>query len=577
MRDIGVLDKRIQNLEYYTSLTLLEKDALNLKIVDENGLDRFKNGIFVDTFKDTSLSAKGVDPDYRIVTDPNEYCIRPLFSTESVGYDFIAGSGVKVHDNGIVTLNYTETEQFKQPRVTDVRLLERGTFTFQGEITLFPNEDIWIDTSYAPDEVVKIETSNTLIDITVTGPDTVNQIATVTKNFINTEWEGWKAQITGYNLYRGEGANKTFVGKYTTEDAAKKAAAAWTTVQNGGKATLETLYNNSRIGTNYFANLSLDNGVGSNKLISSEVIPYIRPQKIASLCVGLKGYSKMSVFFDGVNVTNYCTPLNESQFNTWIGGGILTVDANGNLPVEGSDLIVNTDSTLRFLFRIPSDSPKFRTGQRRLVVIDNTQVNAQTLSATDDASTVASANFFAEGTKQKLQRTVYSTKGHLVTTTPAFEEYNSSVPIVLPNTWTPPPPPKGHCCFDPDAKVLMADMTLKAIKDVVPGDKVIGDNNTVNTVCHNKKVPVGERKMLKLKDATFYTTDDHLFLTKKGWKTWRPDVVLADSKHSINQQYLIGDNRINPIGLDDYLKKVKVENNVVQEYFIPYEIGRAHV
>ena len=570
MRDIGVLDKRIQNLEYYTSLTLLEKDALNLKIVDENGLDRFKNGIFVDTFKDTSLTAKGVDPDYRIVTDPVELCIRPLFSTESVGYDFIAGSGVKVHDNGIVTLNYTEAQQFTQPRVTDVRLLERGTFTFQGEMTLFPNEDIWVDTSFAPDEIVSIETSNTLIDVTVTGPDTQNQKASIVKNLINTTWENWKASITGYNLYRGEGAAKTFVGTYTSEEAAKLAASAWTTQQNGGAATLETIFNNSRIGTNYFANQSLDNGVGGAKLISSDIIPYIRPQKLASLCVGLKGYSKMSVFFDGVNVTKYCTPLNEAQFNNWISGGTLIADTNGNLPVEGSDLIVDTTGTLRFLFRIPSDSPKFRTGQRRLVVVDNTNVDAQTLASTDDASTVASSVFFAEGTKQTLQRTVYSTKGNLVTTEPTEQSYTSDSLQVLQNTWTPPPPPKGHCCFDADAKILMADLTLKAIKDVVPGDKVVGDNNTVNTVCHNKKVPVGERKMLKLKDATFYTTDDHLFLTKKGWKTWRPDVVLSDSKHAINQQYLIGENRIKPIDLYDELKKVSVNNSNVFEYFVPY-------
>ena len=51
MRDIGILEKRIQNLEYYTQLTLLEKDALSMKILDANGNDRFKNGYFIDTFR----------------------------------------------------------------------------------------------------------------------------------------------------------------------------------------------------------------------------------------------------------------------------------------------------------------------------------------------------------------------------------------------------------------------------------------------------------------------------------------------------------------------------------------------
>ena len=48
MRDIGKLEKRIGNLEYYTSLSLLEKDTDALVIKDTAGLDRFKNGMLVD-------------------------------------------------------------------------------------------------------------------------------------------------------------------------------------------------------------------------------------------------------------------------------------------------------------------------------------------------------------------------------------------------------------------------------------------------------------------------------------------------------------------------------------------------
>ncbi len=51
MRDIGSLEKRIENLEYYTALNLIEKDAEMMSIKDVNGLDRTKNGILVDSFK----------------------------------------------------------------------------------------------------------------------------------------------------------------------------------------------------------------------------------------------------------------------------------------------------------------------------------------------------------------------------------------------------------------------------------------------------------------------------------------------------------------------------------------------
>ena len=50
MRDIGRLEGRIENLEYYTQLSLLETQAQNLQIQDSEGFDRFKNGFVVDNF-----------------------------------------------------------------------------------------------------------------------------------------------------------------------------------------------------------------------------------------------------------------------------------------------------------------------------------------------------------------------------------------------------------------------------------------------------------------------------------------------------------------------------------------------
>ena len=58
MVDIGALERRIEDLEYYTSFTLVE--ALTQKRVipssSNNSVDRFKFGFFVDAFDDFSLS-----------------------------------------------------------------------------------------------------------------------------------------------------------------------------------------------------------------------------------------------------------------------------------------------------------------------------------------------------------------------------------------------------------------------------------------------------------------------------------------------------------------------------------------
>ena len=50
MVDIRQLEKRIQNLEYYTSLSLLETNTANMFVPDSQGLNRFKSGFFVDNF-----------------------------------------------------------------------------------------------------------------------------------------------------------------------------------------------------------------------------------------------------------------------------------------------------------------------------------------------------------------------------------------------------------------------------------------------------------------------------------------------------------------------------------------------
>ena len=62
MRDIGKLEKRINNLEYYTNLSLLEKETEELVIKDAAGLDRFKNGRrWFDELKNRPAVRTGMD------------------------------------------------------------------------------------------------------------------------------------------------------------------------------------------------------------------------------------------------------------------------------------------------------------------------------------------------------------------------------------------------------------------------------------------------------------------------------------------------------------------------------------
>jgi len=51
MRDIGKLEKRIERLEYYTTLSILEQQALNMEVLDSTGANRYKSGFIVDNFE----------------------------------------------------------------------------------------------------------------------------------------------------------------------------------------------------------------------------------------------------------------------------------------------------------------------------------------------------------------------------------------------------------------------------------------------------------------------------------------------------------------------------------------------
>ena len=83
MKDIGSLDKRIKNLEYYTSLSLLEQSAADVELFDGSGFSRLKNGFIVDGFKGHSVGDTS-NPDYTAAIDKKNGILRPKFDERNV-------------------------------------------------------------------------------------------------------------------------------------------------------------------------------------------------------------------------------------------------------------------------------------------------------------------------------------------------------------------------------------------------------------------------------------------------------------------------------------------------------------
>lgn len=151
MRDIGSLEQRLENVEKYTSLTLLEVSTNNLNILDEDGRNRFKNGFVVDKFNTLDIADLN-NTDYSASIDTTEYLVRPYPYVNNVSLTYGNSSTAnKIGD--IITVPYEEVEYVNQPyasRVENIQPFE--IFNWDGTLTLTPSKDVWYDIVRTPGE-----------------------------------------------------------------------------------------------------------------------------------------------------------------------------------------------------------------------------------------------------------------------------------------------------------------------------------------------------------------------------------------------------------------------------------------
>lgn len=81
MRDIGRFEERIKNVEYYTTLNLLEKSAADMAIKDQNGLDRFKNGFIADKLPTSKPPTCRIE--FKAAMDRTRRELRPSFKAKN--------------------------------------------------------------------------------------------------------------------------------------------------------------------------------------------------------------------------------------------------------------------------------------------------------------------------------------------------------------------------------------------------------------------------------------------------------------------------------------------------------------
>ena len=150
MKDISTLEQRIQRLEYYTSLSLLEKSAADMTILDGTGLDRFKNGFFVDPFNSHAFG-RTEDANYRVAIDTQRGYARPFFQPEffELEVDDANSTGVVKRGNSVV-MSFTEVPYIEQEFAGTSRSVKPVVPSFKGTLILNPRKWSQVETLAAP-------------------------------------------------------------------------------------------------------------------------------------------------------------------------------------------------------------------------------------------------------------------------------------------------------------------------------------------------------------------------------------------------------------------------------------------
>ena len=334
MRDVGKLEKRIEQLEYYAALSFLEKDAKDEPVFTDDGIERFKNGILVDQFLGHAVGDV-LDDDYACSVDYDRNTLRAPYISENFKFNFDrVQSNSNIEKTGdLISVAYTDQDFVNQPVTTRKEKVNPfGSTPFNGKLTLSPSSDTWFTQNKYSDVLMNLEGQN---DNWISGK----------YNFgFGTQWDSWSKNWSGIEVNNDDISKK------------RKKKSTTTNVDRSAKTVEENLSRDGIISQNQPESIKK---TVNNRIINDTIVPYNRTHKIVFKAEGLKPRTRHYIYIDDIEVTSQsesALTLSVSSQNTFeakegefvdvfdssnnsITGTLVSVDSSGNT----SFLITNTN------------------------------------------------------------------------------------------------------------------------------------------------------------------------------------------------------------------------------------------
>ena len=450
MRDIGKIDKRVGRLEYYSALSLLEKVAADERIPSAiPGIDRFKNGILVDSFAGHSVADVN-NGDVKCSIDFENRTMRPRFVSESYLYSVNAAESSSYNQSfDVLTMDFDEEPFVSQTKATNsVFLTPFEVFTWNGTMTLTPSTDIWADTVTNPTVTVNLNGEN----------DAFTQITLDDTGLTpwGTRWNDWQSVFRGLTDVNVDVSSVTSVDNKVSIDKAGKISVTPTARTDTTTSVTKTFGESfARTGLQFNSKAKTITATLGEKVLDSSIIPFIRSRTISFTAKNLKPDTELVATFDGFDVTKYCTPAVYVKLEGTIAGNLTSLSVGGttrgavllqkgnvlylnanvqlSLPEVGNVatltsavssttanvvdietfavLTTNSSGDIAGTFKIPNDDNlKFNLGERAFRLADNLDKRFIT--------TIAETKYLAYGLSQTKEDTILATRMNLVSINP---------------------------------------------------------------------------------------------------------------------------------------------------------------